>query len=138
MAASVVTVSLRNMKFNEHKIKASHYAGQLGEWIRTQREFNWGGELCNGCLNPTIFTQIVSQQGVQTIFCFNTSPIPTWGSLDVCPDYGLDSIFKREVIFTSTPVSGYVGQVDAVITVSWLELGQLRSVNTNTTFYVLE
>lgn len=138
MAASVVTVSLRNMKFNEHKLKASHYASQLEEWLRSQKEINWGGNLCNGCGSPANFTEIVSQEGNPTTFCFNISPIEDWGSVDACADYDLDLLFKREVIFTPTLTGSYVGQINASITVSWLDLGQQKSVTSNTSFSVPE
>ena len=140
MAASVVTVSLRNLKFNENKLKASHYASQLEEWLRAQKEIDWGGELCGTCSNPTNFTQIVTQAGSgnPTIFCFNASPITAWDLLGSCPELSLDSIFKREVIFTATPVGGYIGQVNATITVSWIDLGLPKSVTTDTLFSVLE
>ncbi|OGK12018.1 hypothetical protein A2954_00220 [Candidatus Roizmanbacteria bacterium RIFCSPLOWO2_01_FULL_37_12] len=132
MAASVVTVSLRNMKFNEHKIKATHYANQLEEWLRTQKEIDW-----------VSFTQSASQQGdvfnnFQTTFCFNSSPIDNWQNLDSCTAYDLDSLFKREVVFTSESVLNFIGQVNVAIIVSWDELGQVKSVVNNTVFTILE
>src|SRR3989344_1556770 len=107
MAASVVTITLRNMKYNENKIRATHYSNQLEEWLRSQKELDWGGEVCNGCAYPTNFTQIVTQSGnvdddYRTFFCFNNSPIENWQNLGSCMDYSLDSKFKREVIFSST------------------------------------
>jgi len=138
MAASVVTVSLKNMKFNENKIRATHYAGQVSEWLRAQKEVNWGGEYCNGCASPVSFTEMASASGNQTTYCFNTNPIDNWQSSGECPDFGLDSLFKREILFTMTPTGGYVGEVSSTITVSWLDLGQERSIVTNTTYTVLE
>ena len=143
MAASVVTFTLRNMKFNESKIKATHYSNQLEEWLRTQKEIDWGGELCNGCVNPSNFTQSATGQGnsgdnYQTTYCFNSTPISGWQDLGQCADYTLNSIFKREVVFTSQFISGYVNQINVSITISWKDLGDDRSISTNTVFTVLE
>ena len=138
MATSVVTVSLKNMKFNEHKIKATHYAGQLEEWLRNRKELDWGGSPCYGCSGAATFTQFVSQDGSPTVYCFNDVVISNWSESGNCGNYDLDSFFKREVIFNSTVNSGYISQVEANITVSWLELGQPKSVITNTVFSVPE
>ena len=143
LAASVVTVSLRNMKFNEHKIKANHYSKQLLDWLRSQKEIDWGGDQCSGncCISGCGFTQRVTQTGLNPRFCFNDFPITSWPAPDASGcngDYSLGSIFSREVQFSSSPVGGYIGQVAVRITVSWLEIGQPKSVTTNTTFSLLE
>ena len=111
LGASVVTVSLRNLKFNEHKIRAQHCSTQLEEWLRVQRQIDWGGNLCRGCGSPANFTQTVTQQGnaannYRTTFCFNSSPIVGWQTLGPCSAYDLAPIFRREVIFTTTPAFG--------------------------------
>ncbi|MBI4225909.1 hypothetical protein HY612_02245 [Candidatus Roizmanbacteria bacterium] len=147
MATSVATVSLRNMKYNEHKIMASHYSRQLEDWLRVQKEIDWGGQLCDGCVSPSNFTQLVTQQGnaadnYLTKFCFDQSPIlsswPLANSLGCNGVYSLGSIFSREVEFTSSQVGGFVNQVNATITASWLELGQLKNVTSKTVFSALE
>lgn len=146
IAASVVTVSLRNMKVNEHKIVASHYARQLEEWLRTQKEIEWGGGLCGTC-NPypfTTFTEIVTQgcsgPTCTNKFCFDNQSILGWPSVGACDSYAFDlaNFFKREVTFTSIPASGYVAQVNAKIAVQWQELGKTYDVTTKTVFSVLE
>lgn len=140
LAAAVVTFSLRDMKFNEHKIKATHYSRQLEEWLRLQTEIDWGGTICNGCSSTTtLFTEQVTRGGVPTTsFCFNSSPISGWQALGLCSAYDLEEIFKREVTFTSLLVANYVTQVNASITISWLELGQAKNIRLNTIFSVLE
>ena len=40
VTVSVLVVVLRNMKINEHKIYATHYVGQLEDWLRTQKELD--------------------------------------------------------------------------------------------------
>jgi len=142
-AASVVTVALRNMKFNEHKIIALHYSRQLEDWLRAQKEIDWGGTQCSGscCSSGCNFTQRVTQGSLSPKFCFDISPISDWpapNSLGCNGVYSLGSLFLREVEFTSSPVSGYIGQVNAVITVSWLDLGQKKSATTSAVFSVLE
>lgn len=140
LAASVATVSLRNMKYNEHKITAQHYAKQLDDWLRTRKEIDWGGNLCGAC-SPTNFTERVTQgcSGAcpNKFFCFNDL-ILDWPSVGACADYGLDSFYKREVEFDSDPVGSYISEVDATIVVSWLELGRLKQLTQKTTFSVLE
>src|SRR3989344_2501113 len=142
-AASVVTVALRNMKFNEHKIIALHYSRQLEDWLRVEKEIDWGGSECSGscCSSGCSFTQRVTQGSLSPKFCFNISPISNWPAANPLGCYGaysLGSTFSREVQFTSSPVGGYIGQVNAVITVSWLELGQQKKVITNVVFSILE
>lgn len=142
MATSVATLSLRNMKFNEHKIKASHYARQLEDWLRVQKEIDWGGDPCSGacCATTCNLTQRVTQDGSTTKFCFNAATLD-WtapNALGCDGDYSLDSIFSREVEFSSTPVGGYIAQVSATITVAWLELGQAKNITTSTAFSVFE
>ena len=143
LAASVVTVTLRNMKFNEHKIKAIHYSRQLEDWLRVQKEIDWGGDKCEGtcCFTTCSFTQRVTQGDLNSKFCFNSFPISEWPSPNPpgCDgDYSLDSIFSREAQFVSTPVDGYISQVNATIIVSWLELDQLKNFTTKTVFSVFE
>ena len=148
LAMSAVTVSLRTLTFNEHKIKANHYSRQLEDWLRAQREINWGGNLCGTCTldSLTNFTEHVTSDCYDPesvcsakIFCFNDETITTdWPAEGSCPDFGLKAFYKREVEFSSDPESGYISQVSAVIRTSWQEIGQLKSVVTNTVFSVPE
>ena len=141
-ASSVVTVTLRNLKYNEHKVKALHYSRQLEDWLRVQKEIDWGGDRCSGdcCLTSCNFTQRVTQAGLNSKFCFNSFPIsaewPAANPLGCNEDYSLDSIFAREVQFSSTP--GYIEQVNATITVAWFELDQPKNITANTVFSVFE
>ena len=144
LAMTAVTVSLRTLKFNEHKIKASHYSRQLEDWLRAQREINWGGNLCGSC-SPANFTEYVTPECFDPgsvcsakIFCFNDLNITGWPSEGSCPDFGLNTFYKREAEFSSNPENGYISQVSAVIRTSWQEFGQLKSVVTNTAFSLPE
>lgn len=143
LAASVVTVTLRNMKFNEHKIKALHYSRQLEDWLRVQKEIDWGGDQCSGscCAIACNFTQRVTQGSLNPKFCFNNFPISEWPAANLLGfdcDYSLDSIFSREVQFQSLPADSYINQVSLIITTSWLELGLQKSVTSTTIFSIFE
>lgn len=144
LAMSAVTVSLRTLKFNEHKIKANHYSRQLEDWLRAQREINWGGNLCGTCTAANFTEQITldctDPESICSakIFCFNDKDITDWPVEGFCSDFGLNSFYKREVEFSSDPEKGYISQVSAVIRTSWQEIGQLKSIVTNTAFSVPE
>lgn len=137
-ATSIVTVSLRNLKTNQNKILASHFARQLEEWLRVEKEINWGGNRfssvciggagnCNFTENTTMFSD----------YCFNTQTISSWGTPGICPSFGLNSVFKRDLSL-STAATTYISQVNATITVSWQEAGRDQSVKTQTSFSILE
>lgn len=121
IAASVVTVSLRNMKFNEHKIAASHYASQLSDWLATQKEIDW-----------------IQFTGFAGTYCFNSPNITSWGSLGACgaSSYSLNSTYKREVTLSNVGSPPY--QVNVTITVSWQDLDENHKVQTKTVFSILE
>lgn len=116
-AATVVVVSLRNMKTSEHKIIATRYAEELLEWLRSQKEIDWN-----------VFNS--SHSGT---YCFSTSPISTWPSNSPCGGY-LESIFKREVTLTRVDAN----KVNVVITVTWTEMGTTYKVPINSVFTIWE
>ena len=117
IAASVTVVSVRNMKINEHKILATHYAEELVEWLRNQKEADW-----------TTFSARSSGN-----YCFNESPIDTtWVVAGECTDYGLSGMFNRDLTFST--VGSPVAQVNVKIIVSWHELGNSYQVPLTTVF----
>ncbi len=146
VAAAVTTGSLRNMKVNEHKLVATHYARQLEEWLRSEKERDWGGNQYSGaCINATCnFTEQATKSGLTSYNCFNSAVVSSWpasyASSNPCGStYALSSTFKRDVTFTSAPVSGYIGQVNVTITVTWVELGGVsNNVTIKTLFNQLE
>ncbi len=121
MAVAATTVAVRNMKYNEHKIIASHYARQLEEWLRAEKEIDWNS-----------FTGNIGTH------CFNDIII-SWPGTSPCPPPALNGltppIFDRELILSwdVNPI-----QVTASITVSWNDLGRNYSITENTVFDVLE
>ena len=113
-ALTVTTFNLKNMKIQEHKILATRYAEEAVEWLKQEKEDDW-----------TVFIAHGSAGG--TTYCLNSSLSWTSGS---CADYSLGTIFKRELVIKN---SG-----DAVITVSWQDMGTVLSVPIKTTFKLLE
>lgn len=114
-SAAVVTVSLRNMKYNEHKIRAVRYAQEALEWIRGEKETDWN-----------LFVINHSAGGSGKSYCFNSSPIYGWPgtSGDCGASYSLDSFFKRDVAITRLDNSCTIScQVRVNVMVQWKDIG---------------
>jgi len=142
VAVSVMIVSLRASKINEHKILAKHYAEELYEWLRAEKEENWGGYSATyPGSDPETFTYKATK--LQHEYCFLTSPIVEWSSpanFDSC-SYSLNNgIFRRYVILTaaSPDANSYINEVKAEIVVDWEESGVTYSVPINSTFSIWE
>lgn len=140
VAASVLTVSLRASKLNEHKIFAKHYADELYEWLSSEKEQNWGGYTTDAYLSTFTYRASLSTGE----YCFSSSPITDWSSpittLDDCP-YSLRGLFRRYVILTPVTTSGtntYIDNVKVEIKVEWSELGKTYSVPLKSTFSIWE
>ena len=134
-AAAVTIVSLRNLKVQEHKILATRYAQELVEWLRGEKEENWGGELYN-INNPVdSFTEKITKFRSSQAVCFNSLD---WNNTSPCT-YSLDSFFKRTASFTwNSNFENYIYQVNASILVEWQELGQTYQVPINSIFTIWE
>lgn len=112
-AISVATFNLKNMKIQEHKILATRFAEEGVEWVKQEKEDDWTEFIARG-----------SPAG--TTYCLNSLG---WTS-GSCGDYSLGTIFKRELVITS---SG-----DTVLTVYWQDMGTVLSVPIKTVFKLLE
>lgn len=123
-AAAVVTASLRNMKINEHKIIASHYAEELLEWFRGEKETDW---------NNFVTSQITNFDEDDP-YCFNDQEI-SWLSVSFCQNTFLDSLYKRKAWFEKNEAKT---QVNVSINITWQELGQTFSVPLKSTFSIWE
>lgn len=136
-AASIVTSTLRITKENQNKIKASHYVEELREWLRSEKETNWGGSIYVGSISS--FTEQVSQSSPTTSFCFNSSPIASWPSSGTfnC-EFTLDSQFRRIATFSATIVSGFVNQISANISTEWKNGEEIRSIPLQSVFSIWE
>jgi len=110
---TIVTFSLKNLKTQEHKILATHYAEELLNWLKAKKEEDW--------------LQFTAKSG--NTYCFNSSPITNWPSASFCSSYNLNSIFKREVA-----LSGNFNQINADISVKWQEGNGENQVNIKTIF----
>ncbi len=116
--ASLSTVQLRSSRINEHKIIATHYAEELREWLRGEKEENW---------NTFIATRMDT-------WCFNSEPISSWGTLGIC-GYDLDNRYKRTVVLEAGENNT---QVTADIVVSWMEGQNSYQVPIAGVFTILE
>ena len=128
-AAAVVTASLRNMKINEHKIIASHYAEELLEWFRGEKETDWDVFITKKISNSN------NSEGSQ--ICFNDQVLtsePESLRTTAC-DYTLASLYNRGAWFVKNEAKT---QVDVYINVSWQELGQTFTVPLRSTFSIWE
>ena len=146
VAASVVISSLRVTTTNQNKIKATHFNDELSEWLRSEKEINWGGLLYTPPQSADSFTEQATIEYPNTSFCFNTTPIVKWetsGSFSC--DFSLDNHFRRIATFsavlapTIAPVSpNYANQIKATITTEWMEGASVRSSVVNKLFSIWE
>lgn len=135
-AAAIITAMVRNLKFNEHKLVASHYTRQLEEWLRAQKEIDWGGALCSSC-TPDTFTEYSSVYAT-TRYCFTGLSWSTARTTSyTCPS-DLDGLYQRYADLTAISSGGYVERVTATIVTSWMELNSSRDVTIKTEFRILE
>lgn len=116
-AAAVVTVSIRNMKINEHKIIATHYAEELLEWLRNYKDEDW-----------TRFNLKVGK------YCFNGDNY-TWPSTGECTSFGGEpQIFKREVDISALANA----KKDTTVVVRWDDAGREYYVRLHSAFSLWE
>jgi type II secretory pathway pseudopilin PulG len=112
--SAVVSSSLAILKVQEHKILATHYAEELLNWLKAQKEIDWNA-----------FANISNNT-----YCFNATPIVNWPSSGSCQSNSfLASIFKREAT-----INGGYTQKNITITVKWLEANGENNVTINTIF----
>lgn len=120
--AAVTTVSLRDMKINEHKILATRYAEELLSWLKSEKEENWS----------IFFARSIPQPGRP--YCFNTEANNDieWPPFGDCDDddynFGNPSIYMRQATLSSIGAS----QVKINIVVRWNDLNNAYSVPINT------
>jgi Tfp pilus assembly protein PilV len=136
-AAAIVTSTLRVTKENQNKIKASHFVEELREWLRSEKETNWGGSVYVGSVNS--FTEQVTQSSPTTSFCFNSSPISAWPSTGTSNcNFTLDGQFRRIATFSATVVNGFVNQISANISTEWKNGEEIRLIPLQSVFSIWE
>lgn len=142
IASTVVTTTLRITKENQNKIRATHYAEELREWLLSEKEINWGGTVYNGSA-PESFTEqttALNNPSAKVSMCFNTSPIETWPGRGAGTCYlNMDDQFRRIATFSASVVDGeYVKQISAEIEVEWKEGAVMKKVPIKTAFSIWE
>lgn len=120
------TYSLKTTRVAQQKIIATHFVEELQEWLRGQKEVDWGSFLAKAG-NPT-----------GLIYCVNSMPADLSGltSGSGCGStYGLGTIYKREVTLTKNLTDT---QVTISIIVTWKENNNTFTVPISTIFSVWE
>lgn len=118
-AASIITISLQQNTLQIEKLKARHYADQLLEWIKSEKDIDW--------------QTFITRAGNYT-YCFENESL-AWGtdvlSGDDCTL--LNSLYKRYAKFSTTG-SGGSAQVDVVVHVDWTASGNNYDTSLHTIF----
>ncbi len=114
--AQVATVGSRNATYSQTRTKASEYAQEATEWLRSQRDKNW-----NVFANHDL------------TYCINTLPadigtLPATGT-GTCGASYLDVIFQRTMRFEYISPN----QRNITVAVSWTDSKGLHSVSVQTT-----
>ena len=115
----LITYSLHTTKINEHKILATHYAEELREWLRGEKEADW-------------LSFVNDRMGT---WCFNNKTLSWGNNFGQCSSYNLDNIFKRQVTLEK---NADTTQVEVRIIVEWQELNNIYKVPINTIFSIWE
>lgn len=93
----VTVISMRNASFARNQALATQYAQEAMEWIRSQRDEDWGN-LAEGT------------------YCLSDSLSWSTGSCS----YTLEGIFKREAVLTPQEADKF----EVLVTVSWAEASE--------------
>ncbi len=151
--AGITATLLRQMRTNINKIYATHYAEELADWLRVQKDVvGWNAFY----LRATNNNSSVTSGTLTRSFCVNApislvstlvTLLPTNPAPALCAAYSgvtdlttAPKIFKRSVTFTqdgcavATPCNNARG-VKARVLVEWLEAGGTRyQVDINTIY----
>ena len=127
-AISVTVFNLKNMKIQEHKILATRYAEEAIEWVKQEKEDNWTDFIEKDT------SAVIPSSG--TTYCLNDDS-PSWDSSFPCESYGLNAIFKREIVIRNSGVPD-VNLVEVELTVYWEDMGTDLSVTIKNVFKLLE
>jgi prepilin-type N-terminal cleavage/methylation domain len=123
-ALTVSVYYLRMTKSQQYKIIATHLAEEAVEWLKSEKESDW--------LQFVSYDTSTSYQG--TKYCLKNL---NWSTDNPCPE--TSAIFKRELLIKNIGNPGDpVSQVEADITVSWLENNGENKVSLKTVLTVLE
>lgn len=120
LAASAV----RNTSFSRNRSLATRYLQEAAEWLRKQRDTDWGNFFNN------------RSSGGGTVWCLNQGPLSSWpGSSGDCGGGTITgTIFTREATLTRYNISPTVVGVRANVIVSWQDAQGGHEVRTVTNF----
>ena len=125
ISAAVITVSMRQNTLRINSLKATHYSGQLLEWIRNEKEIDWN-------------TIIKKDTSTGTTYCFNDEALSIWPTEGLCAaaEYGLAGAYKRYALIKNigTPPS----KIEVTIYTEWQEAGNNYSTKLHTVFSLWE
>lgn len=119
IAASVASYLIRNAVTNERKIVASHYSEELMEWLRSEKDVDWGSFLRNANLSNT------------STVCFNDL---SWS--DSCSK--IDNLYSRQAAFEAVYSGSVIYQVKVRVGTSWDEARGVNEVPLESIFSVWE
>lgn len=140
-AATIVTTTLRITTTNQNKVKATHYIEELSEWLRSEKEVNWGGTIYSGSGPVSSFTEQVTllNPNPKTDFCFNFSPIVEWPTTGASNcNFTMDGQFRRIATFSATISDSYVNQIAATISTEWHDGVGIKSATVQKIFSIWE
>jgi type II secretory pathway pseudopilin PulG len=121
----LATYSLTATRVAQQKVIATHYAEELQEWMRGEKEVDWKAFLAK------------SSTPGGTIYCVNSIPtsISALTAGGCGSAYDLASQYKREVTLTGNSTDT---QVSVSIVVEWKENKNILKVPVSTIFSVWE
>src|SRR3989338_10182319 len=87
---ALTTYSIRSAKVSERTVLATHYAEELHEWLRGEKEVDWNAYIAKSAIVPG------------SVYCVNTIPASINGlvSEDCGSTYGIANTFKRDLTLT--------------------------------------
>lgn len=129
-AISINLFLLKNLKYQENKIKALFLAEQGLEWLRGEKERNWGGNIYPNGNNDTFSYKatMVNKTYPQPV-CFNQL---SWSAMVPQCSFNLENIFKRtiNISYQSNPFL----MISTEIKVQWIEFGETYEVKLNSIY----
>ena len=121
IAAASINASLNRLKNDEYKILATHYAQELSEWLKFEKEADWNDFIDNiGTTSP------VTKSFHDLSWSNNNEPM------------GDPPIFTREATFTEESIGGRIVRVNVRIKVYWRHNGNVHNVSLSTILSVWE
>ncbi len=101
------TNSISNSLFSRNKTTANRYSQEAIEWLRSERDLDFENFKTNAIGTYCLQNPLSSSTWSNTGACSSSEVIDT------------NSIFKRDVVFTTTAISASQNAVQAVVTTRW-------------------